>query len=144
MQYDGPERRLTVRNKPLVDKTLIAEDEDSWMYVFKKRLANISRVIECASTLTECYEKIKGQHFDFIVLDRMFTDGDSFEQISKIKNLAPNSYIVLVTTYGRQEDAELMRNKTVLAVIDKLQDLEIFEDIFAIRNGLDTAKGKLK
>ncbi len=86
-------------------KVLIIDDEEGIREALKSILEEEGYRVKTASTLSEAKEKILEELFHVIVLDIWMPDGDGIEFINTIKELSPDSVIVVITGHGNVETA---------------------------------------
>lgn len=142
--WDNIERRSDDRGNPQIPRILIVDDESSWQEILKRRLSKTARIIDSANSISQMYEKLKENHYGFIVLDNKLPDGMGFDEAEKIKQLYPKSYLILLTAFRRSEPiTTLMERKIVVAVIDKLSDIDLMVNILELKNGLQLLKESL-
>ncbi len=81
-------------------KVLVADDEES----IRRSLGDILREegyrVDVCATLSEAKEKLSREFFHVIVLDVWMPDGDGVEFINTIKELSPDTVVVVITGHG--------------------------------------------
>jgi len=58
-----------------------------------------------AKTLKEAEEKIRGNFYPVIILDVWMPDGDGIEFLKRLKEISPDSVVVVITGHGNVEMA---------------------------------------
>lgn len=144
MTWNGVERRKQDRGSQPIRKVLVVEDDTTWQEILQLRLTKTAHKIDIVGSIGSMYEKLKDNEYGFIILDNKLPDGMGFDEVKKIKESYPNSHIILLTAYRRNEDTtKLMEKKSVVTVIDKLSDIGLLVNILELKNGLQLLKDNL-
>ncbi len=81
-------------------KVLVVDDEES----IRRSLGDILREegyrVDVCATLSEAKDKLSKEFFHVIVLDVWMPDGDGVEFINTIKELSPDTVVVVITGHG--------------------------------------------
>jgi DNA-binding NtrC family response regulator len=76
---------------------LLVDDEKTSRFSTKHILGNRYKIDE-AETREECFEKLKKQNINLVILDLMMPDVAGFELLEKIKSLYPNCNVIILTS----------------------------------------------
>jgi len=80
-----------------VARVLVVEDEEDILEVVSKYLKLDSHEVLTAKSLEEMYEVLEKGCVDLIVLDLLLPDGDAMDEISSIKIMCPETFIIVLT-----------------------------------------------
>jgi len=81
-------------------RILLADDEKHIRLVFKEELEEEGYIIDLASDGSEALEKLKGQHFDLVILDVKMPGMDGLETLNEIKKADKDQRVILCSAYG--------------------------------------------
>lgn len=107
-------------------KVLIVDDEEGIRGSLGAILKEEGYKVDTASTLSEATEKISCELFHVIVLDVWMPDGDGVEFIDKVKELSPDSVIVVITGHGNVEMAVSAIKKGAYDFLEKPFSMDRF------------------
>jgi two-component system OmpR family response regulator len=80
-----------------VARVLIVEDEEDILEVVSRYLKLDSHEVLTAKSLEEMYRVLEKGCVDLIVLDLLLPDGDAMDEISSIKVMCPETFIIVLT-----------------------------------------------
>ncbi len=109
-----------------MEKILIVDDEETILSSLAGILEEEGYEPHIAKTLKEAEKKIKENFYPVIVLDVWMPDGDGIVFIEKIKELSPDSVIVVITGHGSVELAVKAIKKGAYEFLEKPFSVERF------------------
>ena len=83
----------------------MVDDEDSIRRSLKEILTEEGYRVTTSATLQEAEKVLKNEYFNVIVLDVWMPDGDGVDFIKVIKEVSPDSVVVMITGHGNIEIA---------------------------------------
>lgn len=86
-------------------KILIVEDEKSMREVLKILLEGEGHEVTTASDGLEGISSIEKDIFDLIVTDMKMPKADGFEVLKRIKEISPDTIVIMITAFGNTETA---------------------------------------
>lgn len=123
-QLKSEKRHARVKG-PLLEKReikniLIIDDEKDLCHLLADILRHRGYGVSMAHTLKDSLAFLKkGISPDLIFLDLKLPDGNGIKMISKIKKIAPQTLVNIISAYGSQEMKEEAKSKGVFNFIDK-------------------------
>lgn len=84
------------------NRLLIADDDETLLFAFRKLFRNEDIQIDSASSVLEAKELIKNNHYDLVLSDLRFinnTEGDGYEILSFVKQCDPETVTILWTAF---------------------------------------------
>tara|TARA_Y100001936_G_scaffold27345_1_gene25578 strand:+ start:2463 stop:3896 length:1434 start_codon:yes stop_codon:yes gene_type:complete len=125
------------------DSILIVDDEESVRTVLDLHLKDLGYETNSSTKLSETYSLLKKTEFELILLDINLPDGNSLDYLDKIKKLANNASIIVITAQDTMNNAiEAMKN----GAYDYLSKPFEFDSDFAltveraVKNSINTKK----
>ncbi len=109
-----------------MEKILIVDDEETILSSLAGILEEEGYEPHLSKTLKEAEGKIKENFYPVIVLDVWMPDGDGIVFIEKIKELSPDSVIVVITGHGSVELAVKAIKKGAYEFLEKPFSVERF------------------
>ncbi len=109
-----------------MEKVLIVDDEDTILSSLVGILEEEGYESHTAKTLKEAEKKIRENFYPVIVLDVWMPDGDGIVFIDKIRELSPDSIIVVITGHGSVELAVKAIKRGAYEFIEKPFSVERF------------------
>src|SRR5688572_17146297 len=82
---------------------LIVDDEELIRWSLRERLVSEGHTVVEAGTATGALEQIAGA--DLVLLDYRLPDGDGLTLLRRIKEMAPDTPVILMTAYSTVENA---------------------------------------
>ena len=89
----------------MVAKVLVIDDEESIRRSLKDILSEEGYRVLTSGTLKEAEKVLKSEFYNVIILDVWMPDGDGVEFIKVIKEISPDSVVVMITGHGNIEIA---------------------------------------
>jgi two-component system response regulator PilR (NtrC family) len=86
-------------------RVLIIEDEKSMREVLKILLDEESYDVTTAADGMEGIEQIKNNIFDLVITDIKMPKADGFDVLREVKEISPNTIVLMVTAFGTTESA---------------------------------------
>jgi len=86
-------------------KILIVEDEKSMRDVLSILLEDEAYQVTTASDGTEGIELIRNNIFDLVITDIKMPKADGFEVLKNVKEVSPNTLVIMITAFGTTESA---------------------------------------
>lgn len=109
-----------------MEKILIIDDEETILKSLAEILEEEGYEATTARTLKEAEEKIKSNFFPVIVLDVWMPDGDGILFIDKVKEISPDSVVVVITGHGSVDLAVKAIKKGAYEFLEKPFSVERF------------------
>ncbi|MEK6766738.1 MAG: response regulator, partial [Planctomycetota bacterium] len=81
-------------------KILIIDDERDICTSLKYVLSTKGYIVDVARTAGKGVEKIKKNHFNLVLLDMRLPDYDGIKVLEKIKEISPDTEVVILTAYA--------------------------------------------
>jgi CheY-like chemotaxis protein/predicted regulator of Ras-like GTPase activity (Roadblock/LC7/MglB family) len=102
-------------------RVLIVDDEDNVTLVLSRSLAKLGDdyVIETANDSEEALEKIKETAYSLVITDYRMPDMNGVDLAMAIRNLSPQTQVVLMTAYGDRQLKNLAGNMELAGYLDK-------------------------
>lgn len=87
-------------------KILVIDDDPGMCSMMSRKIKSMGHEIECAYTVKEGLGKTGETIFDVIFLDVSLPDGNGLELLPKIRKIAPETQVIIITGLGDHEGAE--------------------------------------
>lgn len=84
---------------------LIVDDESSILQLFQLSLQKQNYQVDTVKSGQEAVQKIKNSFFDLVLTDLSMPGMDGIELLKKVKEISPESMVVLMTAYGTTKTA---------------------------------------
>ena len=84
-------------------RILIVDDEDEFASLLSERLSARGLRVETADTGPAAIEKVKGGHFDVVVLDMVMPGMDGIETLQRLREHEPDVQVILLTGHATVE-----------------------------------------
>jgi len=92
------------------DQILVVEDDENLAFVLCEALLRKGYQVEAVATLAAVQERLKAAPYDLVLLDLRLPDGDGLEAIPQVRELAPDTPIIVMTAYAvRRAATEALR-----------------------------------
>ncbi|TRZ94001.1 response regulator [bacterium] len=85
-------------------KVLLVDDEAAVRDLFNDLLKKEKYSVKCIATGEEALELIKNENFDVVLLDIKLTGMNGVEVLQKIKEIKPDTVVIMITGFGYDED----------------------------------------
>ena len=120
------------------EHVLVVDDEKLIRFTLRESLAEEGCVVHEAADIAEAHKMIERHRIDCAILDHRLPDGDGFELMAMIKELAPDVPVILMTAYSTvQKAVEAMRNGAFTYVN---KPFETDEMVLNVRAALETTR----
>ncbi|MCG2722190.1 MAG: sigma-54 dependent transcriptional regulator [Thermodesulfovibrionales bacterium] len=86
-------------------KILIVEDEKSMREILKILLEEENYTVSTASEGLEGLASIEKDIFDLVITDMKMPGADGFEVLKKVKEISPETMVIMITAFGTTETA---------------------------------------
>jgi DNA-binding NtrC family response regulator len=112
----------------LFNNILIVDDDDSFLNIYKKIFTRKKYNVITTNSANQAIEMVKNNDFDILITDMYMPELTGIDLIKKVKQLAPNIEIILVTGNGSIENAVKAIKEGAYTYIEKPID---FEELFS-------------
>jgi two-component system response regulator AtoC len=89
----------------MAERILITEDDEDLAFVLREALVRQSYETQVCPTVAALVEALKTGSWDLILLDVKLPDMDGIEAIPKIRDVGPDTPIIVMTAHGNRETA---------------------------------------
>lgn len=86
-------------------RVFLAEDNDDLAELVSKRLVAQDWSVIRAKTADEAASRLRGDHFDAVVLDYRFPDGDGLQLLPIVREASPDTPVLFLTAHGSEDVA---------------------------------------
>lgn len=124
-----------------MSKVLLIEDDIAFCKMLENFLTRKSYFVESAFSAREAKEKVKEQQFDLIITDLRLPDYDGIELMLELKQVAPETPVILMTGYSDVNTAVKAIKNGAADYISKPFNPE--EVLVVVANALKTATAKV-
>jgi len=88
----------------MAHKVLLVDDETAARDLFNDLLKKLKYSVKCAASGEEALELIKNENFDIVLLDIKLSGMSGVETLQKIKEVKPETVVIMITGFGYDED----------------------------------------
>ena len=89
----------------MAERIVIAEDDEGLAFVLREVLVRKDYEVEIAATGGELLDRLACGSYDLLLLDVKLPDMDGIEAIPRIRELAPDTPVIMMTAYGTRQIA---------------------------------------
>ena len=89
----------------MAERIVIAEDDEGLAFVLREVLVRKDYAVEIAETGGELLDRLAGGSYDLVLLDVKLPDMDGLDAIPRIRELAPDTPVIVMTAYGTRQIA---------------------------------------
>src|SRR5262249_4844186 len=93
------------RSEAVSEKILITEDDEDLAFVIREALVRPGYDAEVAPTAGALLDRLKASQYDLILLDVRLPDMDGLDAIPRVRDLAPETPIIVMTAHGTRQIA---------------------------------------
>jgi|TARA_B100001146_G_scaffold124674_1_gene109387 two-component system response regulator RegA len=116
-------------NKLYKDKKILIVDDDTvWLNQLSRAMSRRGLDVHEAKSVTEAFDILSRESFDFGVIDLRLDDGDGLEVVLELRKVNPNSRSIILTGFGNIANAV---SAIKIGAIDYLSKPATIEDIFS-------------
>src|SRR2546428_13332920 len=87
------------------DQILVVEDDENLAFVLCEAMGRKGYRAEAVATMAAVQERLKAAPYDLVLLDLRLPDGDGLEAIPQVRELAPDTPIIVMTAYAVRRGA---------------------------------------
>jgi len=115
-------------------KILLVDDEEHIRLLFKEELEEEGYTIDVASNGFEALDKMKGQHFDLVVLDIKMPGMDGIQTLNEIKKIDKEQHVILCSAYGefKQDFSSWVSDAYVVKSADMRELKETIKSVLGV------------
>ena len=115
-------KREALKPHPLPKKSirdiLIIDDEEDLCWLLSTTLQSKGYNVSIANTISQGMARVK-ETPDLLFLDLKLPDGDGMDLLPKIREISPQTLVVIISAYGSEEKTGEAKDKGVHSFIDK-------------------------
>ncbi len=110
-------------------KILLVDDDENILTVLKMRLELMGLQVTSCDNPIEALALFKKGDFDLVLTDQRMDGLKGVELLSKIKEIAPFVPVIIMTAYGKVDDAVISMKKGAFSYLEKPVDAKELKDI---------------
>ena len=119
--------KFTFKTEEVKKKILIVEDEPMSVLVIQKILAPYQFQLVVAVNGWDAIEKFKNETTDLVIMDLYMPEMDGFEASKRIKDISPDTPIIVISTTDIAED-DLKKEIGIDYLLKKPLNIKKFQD----------------
>lgn len=112
----------------MAEKILLVDDEIEFLEAMSDRMAVRDMKVVTASSALEAIERVEKDVFDAIILDYQLPEMDGFMALKNIKEIQPESQIILLTGFATVEKRDKAIQMGALDLLEKPVDLNLLSE----------------
>ena len=89
----------------MAERIVIAEDDEGLSFVLREALVREGYAVEIAETGGALLDRLAGDSYDLLLLDVKLPDMDGLEALPRIRELAPDTPVIVMTAHGTRQIA---------------------------------------
>ncbi len=110
-------------------KILLVDDDENILTVLKMRLELMGLNVTSCDNPMDALNLFKDGDFDLVLTDQRMDGLKGVELLSKIKEIAPFIPVIIMTAYGKVDDAVISMKKGAFSYLEKPVDAKQLKDI---------------
>ncbi len=110
-------------------KILLVDDDYNILTVLKMRLELMGLNVTACDNPLKALDLFKDGDFDLVLTDQRMDGLKGVELLTKIKELAPFTPVIIMTAYGKVDDAVISMKKGAFSYLEKPVDANELKDI---------------
>lgn len=121
-------------SKKLIKNILIIDDEEDLCWLLSNILQSKGYHVSTANTISDGMARLR-EAPDLLFLDLKLPDGDGMDTLPRIKRIAPQTLVVIISAYGSEERKGTAKDAGVCDFLDKpfteekiLETIEQFQE----------------
>ena len=122
-------------SKKLIKNILIIDDEGDLCWLLSNILQSKGYHVSTANTISDGMARLK-EAPDLLFLDLKLPDGDGMDMLPRIRRIAPQTLVVIISAYGSEEKRGEAKDEGVYRFLDKpfteekiLETIGQFQDV---------------
>jgi len=104
--------------KKRIKNILIIDDEEDLCWLLANTLQKKGYNISTANTISDGMARLR-EAPDLLFLDLKLPDGDGMDLLPRIKEITPQTSVVIISAYGSEEKREEAKAKGIYSFLDK-------------------------
>ncbi len=110
-------------------KILLVDDDENILTVLKMRLELMGLNVTACDNPLDALELFKEGEYDLVLTDQRMDGLKGVELLAKIKKIAPFTPVIIMTAYGKVDDAVVSMKKGAFSYLEKPVDANELKDI---------------
>jgi DNA-binding NtrC family response regulator len=123
-------------------RILIVEDDADWLEIYCTYLKDSSYILDTAQTINQAFKFLDQNQYDAVITDlKLIGFGNEyggFNILHKVKDICPETQVIIITAYGTQDIAFRAIQQGALAIVYKPPTPEHFK--FIASNAIEARK----
>ncbi len=109
----------------MADKILLVDDEIDFLEAMSLRLEARNMDVVIASSAQEAIDRIQNETFEAVIIDYQLPGMDGLKALERIKDVRPESRIILLTGYATVDKRNEAIAKGAVDLLEKPVDLSV-------------------